>query len=215
MPKKPTFGDFLLYQALILLLQGALFSFLALNVQRRTDLETPLFDKLAEKTATLHDARDLLVWSVPFAAAALVLPVIATLLRDSVGFIRAADFKKTETWKFSLAYINIAVSNQILFTFLLITVFVWLFTRFHDRLRIEPHWAGIVAATAFAFAYIYLISTAAKESPVTSAVMAGFITVSLVGILGYLYWRKGLEYSLLAGVIGFGLYPFIASLILK
>jgi hypothetical protein len=215
MPKKPTFSDFLLYQAAILFLQGALFSALALNVQRRTDLKTTLLDKVGERTATLEDAKDLVVWAVPFAAAVLVLPVIATLARNSVGFIKAADFLKTPAWKFSLAYINIAISNEILFTFMLVTALVWVFTRFHEKLRLEPHWAAIVLATVFSFGYIYLISTAAREARVTSLVMAGAITISLVGVLGYLYWRKGIEYSLLAGVIGFGLYPFIARLIIK
>jgi hypothetical protein len=34
-------------------------------------------------------------------------------------------------------------------------------------------------------------------------------------ILAYLYWKKGLEYSLLAGVVGFGVYPFLATLFIK
>jgi hypothetical protein len=38
--------------------------------------------------------------------------------------------------------------------------------------------------------------------------------IASITVLGYLFWRKGLEYSLLAGVVAFGLYPFIAGLII-
>jgi hypothetical protein len=34
-------------------------------------------------------------------------------------------------------------------------------------------------------------------------------------VLGYLYWKKGFEYSLLAGVVSLGIYPFIASIFIK
>lgn len=215
-PTKPTFKDFIIYQWLFLLLQGALFAFLALNIQRRTDMQTPVFDKIGEKMIAASDLVDLLKWSIPFAALTLVPPVVATAVGNSIGFIKASDFKKIPTWKYSLSYINIAISNEILFTFLLVTLLVYLFTRYRDRLmNVEPHWAAIALATALHFGYIFWISRAAGEKTGTALIGAAFLAVSLVSVLGYLYWRKGLEYSLLAGAIGFGLYPFIAKLIVR
>jgi len=214
-PKKPTFADFLLYQALFLFIQGALFAFLALNVQRRTDLGTPFLDKAAVGQAKGSDWKDLFAWSVPFGVAALIPPLLSTFIGKSLGFIKGSEFKKTPAWKYALSYINIAISNQILFTFLVVTVLVWVFAKYHERVRLETHWAAIIGATIIQFGYIYWVSNAAGESPGTSAIGAGFLAISLVAILGYLYWRKGLEYSLLAGVIGFGLYPFLARLIIK
>jgi len=214
-PKKPTFQDFLLYQALFLFIQGALFAFLALNVQRRTDLGTPILDKAVVGEAKGADVRDLLMWSIPFAILALIPPVISTVIGKSLGFIKGSDFKKTPAWKFSLSYINIAITNEILFTFLVVTVLVWIFTKYQAKVRLEPHWTAIIAATLIHFGYIYWISSAAGEGSGTSAIGAAFLALSLVTLLGYLYWRKGLEYSLLAGVIAFGLYPFLARLIIK
>ena len=49
----------------------------------------------------------------------------------------------------------------------------------------------------------------------TALIGAIFLAITISGILGYLYWRKGLEYLLLAGVIAFGIYPFVARLIIK
>jgi len=214
-PKKPTFSDFLLYQALFLFIQSALFAFLALNVQRRTDLGTPFLDKAAMSEATSSDFGDLFAWSIPFGLAAVALPLIATWITKSLGFIKGADFKKIAAWKYALSYINIAVGNEILFTFLVVSVLVWVFAKYHEKLRLEPHWAAIIGATVICFGYIYWISTAGGISPRLSAIGAGFLAISLVTLLGYLYWRKGLEYALLAGVIGFGLYPFLARLIIK
>lgn len=214
-PRKPTFSDFLLYQALFLFIQSALFAFLALNVQRRTDLGTPFLDKAVVSEASGSDAQDLLVWSIPFALAAMALPLIATWITKSLGFIKGGDFKKVAAWKYALSYINIAVGNEILFTFLVVSVLVWVFAKYHEKLHLEPHWAAIIGATIICFGYIYWISTAGGISPRLSVIGAGFLALSLVTLLGYLYWRKGLEYALLAGVIGFGLYPFLARLIIK
>ncbi|HEY5493518.1 MAG TPA: hypothetical protein VIK15_02905 [Candidatus Anoxymicrobiaceae bacterium] len=214
-PRKPTFSDFLLYQALFLFIQGALFAFLALNVQRRTDLGTPFLDKAVVREAKGTDVRDLFAWSIPFGLAALVPPLLSTWIGKSLGFIKGSEFKKTPAWKYALSYVNIAISNQILFTFLVVTVLVYVFAKYHEKVRLEPHWAAIIGATIIQFGYIYWVSNAAGESPGTSAIGAGFLALSLVALLGYLYWRKGLEYSLLAGVIGFGLYPFLARLIIK
>lgn len=215
-PVRPTFQDFLLYQWLFLLLQSAMFAFLGINVQRRTDLRTPVFDKAAQSKLEASDVKDLMVWSLPFAAAALVPPVIATWVGNTVGFIKASDFARTDTWKYSLSYINIAVSNIMLFTFLLVSVLVWVFARYRDRLaNVEPHWAALGAATALHFGYIFWISRAAGEKAATAATGAAFLALSLVAVLGYLYWKKGLEYSLLAGAIGFAAYPFLAKLIIR
>jgi hypothetical protein len=214
-PKKPTFADFLLYQALFLIVQGAIFTFLALNIQRRTDLTTPLFDKIGMKEAKASDFKDLLAWSVPFGAAVLVLPLISSLIGKSLGFIKPSDFKRTPTWKLSLAYINIVINNEILFTFMVFTFLVWLFVRYHEKVKLEPHWLALAVATLLQFGYIYWISKSAGEKPVTALIGAVFLALTISALLGYLYWRKGLEYSLLAGVIGFGLYPFLAGFIIK
>ncbi|PKQ27895.1 MAG: hypothetical protein CVT63_05550 [Candidatus Anoxymicrobium japonicum] len=214
-PRKPVFADFLVYQALFLVIQGALFAFVGLNVQRRTDLKTPLLDKVGVNEAGASDLRDLLSWSVPFGIAALVPPLISTFIGKSLGFIQGVEFRKMPAWKFSLSYINIAISNEILFTFLVFSAFVYFFSIYRERLKVGSHMAAIAAASALCCGYIYWISVAAGEKPATAAMSAVFLALSLVTVLGYLYWRKGLEYSLLAGAIGFGLYPFLARVIVR
>lgn len=214
-PKKPTFTDFLLYQALIMLIQGAFFAFLGLNVARRTDLGTPLLDRLVTREADFTDLKDLVTWSVPFSIAALAPLVVGAVIGRSIGYSGLENASKWPVWENALNFVNLVVNYQLMLVLLLFSACVWAFTRYKDRLGgLEPHWSGLVVATLLSFGYIYAISSRADEKLFTLLVGAFFVAFSLVGVLGYLYWKKGLAYSLLAGIISFGVYPFIATLII-
>lgn len=214
-PKKPAFGDFLLYQALILILQGALFVFLGINISRRTELGTPILDRALSGEGRLSDAWDLLKNAVPWGMAALAVLLLSAFTGEALGFSGKAQIQESAAWKNSLYFINLAINNQMLFVFLLVSIFVWLFTRYAGRLKVEPHWAGIVTASLLSFGYFYMILGSAGEKVLVSLVGSFFFALSLVGMMGYLYWKKGIEYSLLAGMITLGLYPLVASLIIK
>lgn len=217
-PPRPTFGVLMIELALAAL-QGLLFAFIGLNVSRRTDLETPLLNKLRSSKGEVGDLGPLMLWAVP-AGLILLLPLLGKTAVIARYFNEAkANQIKYPLWKYSLSGINDGVQFQVLFVFLVVSVFVWLFARYRDRMRFEPHWAGIAAAFLFAAAFIYLniFGGGVNRQHVTPGTMWLYaFTFSLpVLVLGYLYWKKGLEYSLLAGVIGFGIYPFLAPLIIK
>ncbi len=212
-PTKPKFGDFLLYQALMLVLQGAIFTFLAINVSRRTDMGTPLLDKALSGEGRLSDAWDLLSGAVPWGAAALAVLLLSTITGEALGLSGETRIQEYPAWKSSLNFINLAVNNQVLFVFLVVSAFVWLFTSYRERLKAEPHWAGVIAGTLLAFGYFYMISSSSGDSMSIALAGSFFFALPLVGMLGYLYWKKGLEYSLLAGIIALGIYPFMALLV--
>lgn len=212
-PTKPKFGDFLLYQALMLVLQGAIFTFLAINVSRRTDMGTPLLDRALSGEGQLSDAWDLLKNAVPWGAAALAVLLLSTITGEALGLSGETRIQEYPAWKSSLNFINLAVNNQLLFVFLVISAFVWLFTKYQERLKAEPHWAGVIAGTVLAFGYFYMISSSSGDSMSIALAGSFFFALSLVGIMGYLYWKKGLECSLLAGIIALGSYPFLALLV--
>ena len=212
-PTKPKFSDFLLYQALMLVLQGAIFTFLGINVSRRTDMGTPLLDRTLSGEGRLSDAWDLLKGAVPWGAATLAVLLLSTITGEALGLSGKTRIQEYPAWKSSLNFINLAVNNQVLFVFLMISAFVWLFTTYQERLKAEPHWAGVIAGTLLAFGYFYMISSSSGDSMTIALAGSFFFALSLVGILGYLYWKKGLEYSLLAGIMALGIYPFLALLI--
>ncbi|MBU1671716.1 MAG: hypothetical protein KKF41_01070 [Actinobacteria bacterium] len=214
-PIKPSFSVFLLYQALILVIQGGFFAFLGINVAARTDLATPVLNRLVEREASWSDATDMLMWSVPFGLLSLAPLIVSTIIARSFGLAKVTGGTGEALWKNSLNYINIALFNEMMFVFLLLGALVWIFTRYREAVKLEPHWAGLAAASLLAFGYFYLGTRQAGETLALSLSSAAFLAVSLVTVLGYLYWKKGFEYSLLAGVISLGVYPFIASVFIK
>jgi len=213
-PRNLKFGEFLLYQALILVLQGAIFMFLAINVSRRTDLAgTPVLDRALTGKGSMADVRDLLKNGLPWGAAALAVLLLSTVTGEALGLSGETQIKEYPAWKSSLNFVNLAVNNQVLFVFLVISALVWLFARYRGRLKLEPHWAGIIAGTILAFGYFFMISSSSGDKVLVAMAGSSLFALSLVGMLGYLYWKKGLEYSLLAGVVALGTYPFLAALV--
>jgi hypothetical protein len=214
-PVKPSFSVFLLYQALILVIQGGFFAFLGINVAERADMGTPVLDRLVERKATWSDALDMLMWGVPFGLLSLAPLVVSTVIAKSFGLAKITGGTGQALWKNSLNYVNIALFNEMMFVFLLFGAMVWVFTRYRDSVKLEPHWTALAAASLLAFGYFYLGTRQAGETLALALSSAAFLAVSLVSVLGYLYWKKGFEYSLLAGVVSLGIYPFIASIFIK
>jgi len=213
-PKKPTFSDFLIIYAFFPLLESLIFAFIGLNAARRTDLKMPILEKYASKEAGWADIRDLLAYGVP---AGLV--VLAPLVGLSF-FSKAQGFSKTvqvqfATWKDALYYASFSIQNQMIFVLLAMSALVWVCTRYRERLKVEPYWPALAGATVLGFLYFFNLSRTGAEKTVVSLVTGLLVALALVGVTGYLYWKKGLEYSLLAGAVGFAVYPFIASLIIK
>ncbi len=206
-PVKPTFGVFIFYYMFMALIQGALFLFIGLNIVRRTDLETPLLNSLfSGQSNSVFNIRwflRALIWSVavfaPLAAAALIVKFAGTGTSDEM---------KYAVWKYSLHYAGFATQNQFLFLVMIFSGFVWIFSRYREKLKIEPHISGIVLTAAIAFLYFFQISRGGAEKVTTAALVSFFFVTSLVVIAGLLYWKKGLELSLISSFMGFALYPF-------
>jgi hypothetical protein len=230
-PAKPVkqSGNVVLINMLFPALQSAIFAFLALNILRRTDLGTPVLDKgLSGGQIRAPDLQPFLVWSVPAALVMLAPMYAADRMSSKIGEIINNAAKTTfvtsgyPVWKASLGSISVGLFVGIMFVMLGVSAFVWLFTRYRGQTRVEPHWAGIASAFAMLFVFNVLNASSAVRSAPTRVNVA-FSTQALfaaaaaapVLLLGYVFWKKGLEYSLLAAVLGYALYPILASLIIK
>lgn len=223
-PKKPT-TNLILVNVLFGLLQSAIFAFLGLNILRRTDLGTPVLDKsLGGEGIRAPDLAPFGTWSIP-AGILMLAPLyldarISTTLVNNVFQAAEAVKVKYPLYKEVLGSFNDGLFFFVLFVFVAVPALVWLFTRYRDRTRLEPHWGALAGAFILAFGFVLLNVSSAVRSSGQHVSMATDLAYALglslpVPILGYVFWKKGLEYSLLAAMIGFGLYPIMASFIMK
>ncbi len=223
-PKKPT-TSVVLVSVLFGALQSAIFAFLGLNILRRTDLRTPVLDKtLSGGRLGWPDIRPFLTWSLP--AALIMLVPLYLNARISENLINSV-FKAAETGdttypvsKQVLGSLSDGLFFLVLFVLVAVSAFVWLFLRYRDRVKLEAHWAGLGAAFLLSFGFVLLNVTSstrsASEKIATSTqALYALALAAPVLLLGYVFWKKGLEYSLLAGMLGFAMYPIMASFIIK
>ncbi len=223
-PQEPT-TNVILVSVLFGALQAAIFSFLGINIIRRTDLGTPVLDTaLSGGRLGWPDFRPFLTWSLP--AAAIMLGPLYLNARISENLINSV-FKATETtevkypvWQQLLGSLNDSLFFIVLFVMVAVPAFIWLFLRYRDRVKVEPHWAGLGAAFLLAWGFILLnvsssTRSAGEKIATSTQVLYAVALAAPVILLGYVFWKKGLEYSLLAGMLGFALYPIMASLVIK
>jgi hypothetical protein len=227
-PKKQS-GNVVLVNILFPALQSAIFAFLALNILRRTDLGTPVLDKgLSGGQIRAPDLQPFLVWSVPAALVMLAPMYAADRMSSRIGEIINNAAKTTfvpsnyAVWKAVLGSISVGLFVGIMFVMLGVSAFVWLFKRYRGQTRVEPHWAGIASAFAMLFIFNLLNASSAVRSAQVHVKVAfsnqalfAAAAAAPVLLLGYVFWKKGLEYSLLAVMLGYALYPILASLIIK
>ena len=215
-PKKMSFKDFLFYQALYSVLTAGIFGFLGINVIRRTDLKIDLLDVAVSGRGWTDRLGDLGRWTVIGAVAALV-PLVAGITLDKALHlskdIKVIKYAGYAQWKEALYNAgNYGILQQMILLVLIFSALVWIFTRYRKEVKLEPHWAALIAGTILTFGYLMLLNKGVKtDLAIVSSASAALASISVVG---YVFWRKGLEYSLLAGVVAFGLYPFIAGLII-
>jgi len=212
-PVKPTFSVFIFYYLLMSLIQGALFLFIGLNIARRTDLKTPVLDGLfsgeRESQKIPRLLMDSLLWGL-----VIFMPLGAvSLLGKFAGITRSTEMEHA-FWKYSLHYAGFAAQNQFLFLILIFSGLVWVFTRYKEKVKFEPHIAGVTLTAIIAFLYFFQVSRGGEEKITSVLLVSFFFVVSLVVIAGLLYWKKGLELSLISSFVGFALYPIFYSVIM-
>ncbi len=217
-PKAPT-TSVIVISVLFGAIQSAIFAFLGLNVLRRTDLRTPVLDKsLSGEGIRGPDLLPFATWSIP-AGVLIIAPLylnarISSTLINNVVKASGAINTKYPLYKEILGSFNDGMFFFVLFVLVAVPALIWVFTRYHDRTHVEPHWGGILGAALLALGFIWLNVGNSVHSATQHAAYSLGLALPVV-IMGYVFWKKGLEYSMLAALIGFGFYPLIASFVVK
>ncbi|MBN2168551.1 MAG: hypothetical protein JW738_04850 [Actinobacteria bacterium] len=212
-PTEPNIQVFLI-QSLNGILMLAMVSFLGINIQRRTDLNVPILDGVIEGNFDMSRLGDLGLNSLIYSIASIVPMIVMILITRAVVVPGEFSTAAIASWKLCLLMIYTAFNLQLTLLFLLMSTMVWLFHKYRNKLKLEPHWAAIVVTVVLSGFYVLPFNIAPGVKLIYSIASSLLISFSLVGILGYLYWKKGLEYSLVAGIISYGVMPLLASVII-
>ncbi len=196
---------------LISLLQSAVMlavvTFVGLKLAPRVALQLPLFEALVNKgerpDAWLSKA--VIAAGIGIVGALLVLGLeyfyfLPAMTAAEIGF---PEFAHAPAWQGLLASFYGGITEEVLMRLFLMTVIVWvgsLLTRSSaDSIPAYIYWIGILFA-AVAFGVGHLPATAALGVPLNGLVISRALLLNgIIGVLaGWLYWKRGLGYAMIA-----------------
>lgn len=214
-PFRPTTGYKWITILIYYILQPTMYFILGINLVRRTDLLSPIFDD-AFGGEPLSDGlfRPLVTWSIP-AGLLMALPlylsarVYSTMVNGIIASDRLYEVK-FPFYKELLGSLGQAVLFFSFFIMLGFPILLWLANRFMKKAYVDPHWVAIAAIVVLSFLYFWVGSPAGATT--WQAVTAAVGLAAPMFIMGYVFWRKGLEYSLLVAIVGYCTYSVLTRL---
>ena len=198
---------------------GLLIVMLGFFLSGRVGLGLPFIENIFSKKPTWVRARGVVGLCILVSVGSMILVLFTSIVitafamvfqnnvLDAFAYLDESSYPKT--WLWLLVAINAGISEELIFRLGLMTMFVWLGSHIHRGEVGRPSdfvmWVAIIAAgIIFGIAHLWGIF------PVPDIWILRFrvvITNSLIGILlGWLYWRYGLESAMLTHifvVIGF------------
>jgi hypothetical protein len=177
------------YTAVMAVLSG-----IGLRLANRTGLGAPLIEGLLDKSEIGDWARNALAWALLAAivGSAIVLPM--SLNADREGY--------PASWQLLLASIKAGVTEEIFMRLLLLSFFAWLGSLVSKDSDGRPtravFWVAIVIC-ALLFGGSHVESRLAIPGITVSDLVIIMVVNTLLGIvLGWLFWKLGLECAMLA-----------------
>lgn len=193
------------------IVQGAILAFvlgwLGLMMGEAVGLDAPIFRSWISKTGAVgFQKRD--VWQ------AVILGIIGTLVtiglellvfRPLIPEIASMD-SKVSPLVGMLTFLQGGVYEEVQLRLFLMTLIVWVLAKmFRKQQGLKPwiYWVGIIG-TALLFGIAHLPAVQQIFGEITPILLVRTIILNgVIGLLcGYLYWKKGLEYAMIAHAIG-------------
>jgi membrane protease YdiL (CAAX protease family) len=131
-----------------------------------------------------------------------VLVVLLSLPFWSVSLVLLKAEMSVATWKALLAPFDGAIAEEVLFRLFLMTLFVWISTKFKKKADGSPTTVGVwisIVLSAILFGLGHIGITAALTAITLTVILRAVILNGVVAIIyGWLYWKKGLESAMIA-----------------
>lgn len=194
--------------------------YFGLRLANRVGFGLPIIEGLLRKERQGENLKAILWLSIGFGVLVSVLIILFSFLFQSMS----VDFLKAEiavpAWKSFLASFYGGVGEEVLLRLFLMTFFVWITFKIKKTATGQPTATGIwlaIIVSSIIFGLGHLPITGALTA-ITPMVVIRAIVLNGVGgvIFGWLYWKKGLESSMIshftADICLHVILPFIGAM---
>lgn len=179
---------------------GTLFilNFLAERMLRRTGLGTPILNAMIHKKTIPPISLKWIIYGIGLS----FVSVLIILLLDVFIFETKIDVLPP-WWQGMLAILYGGMTEELVARFFVMTLIVWLLAKLtnksHENIPAAYFYIGIIGASLL-FGLGHLPTTVQIFGEITALiVLRGLVLNGILGIwFGYLYWKKGLEYAMIA-----------------
>jgi len=180
-------------------------SFIGLSLIQKVNLEVPFFRSLVDREYSFKWSKNWILYAVIGGSLGSLLMVIL----DKYVFIpQIPTFEETTapvSWgkSFLMSVIYGGIWEEIVMRLFLMTLIIWIVTKlFRKRPGNIPswiYWTGIIVATLI-FGAGHLPATVQLFGELTTAlIFRALLLNGIVGVFfGYLFWKKGLVYAMIA-----------------
>ncbi|MCY9669811.1 CPBP family intramembrane metalloprotease [Paenibacillus alginolyticus] len=181
-------------------------SWVGLSLAAKVGLDLPIWRSWLNEGRFIGFSKKWLVISFlgSFVGTLLVLVLEIYLFQPFLPAIPAAP--SVSLWKGALTLFYGGIVEEVLVRLCLMTLLVWVFSRFlRNRTHIPTYLYGLaIIVAALLFGLGHLPATQTLFGELTPAlIVRALISNGLLGIFfGYLYWKKGLEYAILSHMVG-------------
>ncbi|MCG5253321.1 CPBP family intramembrane metalloprotease [Brevibacillus agri] len=197
----------------LFVLQGSITAFLlswaGLTLAGKVGLDAPILRKWLYKTGGASFNRQGIVQAVIFGLlGTLMIYLLERLIFQPLMPILAEKAQELNApiWAGVLTAIQGGVYEEVMVRLFMMTLVVWILSKLFGR-QSSPkpwmYWIGIFGA-AFLFGLGHLPAASVYFGEITPLLFVRTIALNgVAGILfGYLYWKRGLEYAMIAHAIG-------------
>jgi membrane protease YdiL (CAAX protease family) len=180
------------------------FSWIGLKLTKRTGLSLPLLQTwLLEKKKPVLDRAALKLALIGGAIGSIVMVLMDVLLFQP-HIPKLGNGEGVVWWKAVLGGVLYGgIVEEVLMRLFLMTLIIWLlafiFKKYRNSIPSSFYWIGIILA-AFIFSAGHLPATEALYGELSSIlIVRSFLLNGILAIFfGYLFWKKGLEYAMIA-----------------
>ncbi|KUP04347.1 hypothetical protein Q73_15860 [Bacillus coahuilensis m2-6] len=195
----------------ITVVQQVILTFLAsiigLSLLPRVGLEVPFFRSLVDKTYSFSWSRSAILTAVFGGAVGSLIISLADTYVFSLQIPSLEDMNVPESWVKSLlmSVLYGGVWEEIFIRLFFMTLIIWLlsilFRKTAPQIPVWMYWAGIMVASV-GFGIGHLPATASLFGELTTVLVVRAIVLNgVLGVFfGYLFWKKGLVYAMIAHV---------------